>query len=391
MRILLLAPHPFFQNRGTPLAEKAVLEFLADQGHWIDVLTFHEGDPVDVPNCRIHRIPALPGVRRVRPGFSLKKLFSDVVMLGAALRLMRTTRYDLIHAAEEGVYMAALLKRVFGVPYVYDMDSSLADQLTERYASLQIARRLLKACEGAAVRRSLGVLAVCRALGDLALSHAPGHLVACVEDTTLLAVDDAGPAPLAILPPGGPIVMYVGNLEPYQGVGLLLAGFARAVEEVADLRLAVIGGTPEHIAHYQETARRLGVAGRVHFLGPRPVAQLRGYLQQADVLVSPRLRGYNTPMKLYSYLDSGRPVVATRLPTHTQVVDDEVVRLVDPEPDALAAGIVELIRKPERARELACRAKARVQERHTPAVARAKLAAFYAEIAARLHASTAPA
>ena len=45
-------------------------------------------------------------------------------------------------------------------------------------------------------------------------------------------------------------------------------------------------------------------------------------LLAADVLVSPRLKGLNTPMKIYSYLDSGSAVLATRLRTHTQVLDD---------------------------------------------------------------------
>jgi len=60
VRILLLAPHPFFQQRGTPIAERMLLEVLAGHGHQIDVLTFHEGEDVQIPGCRFRRIPALP-------------------------------------------------------------------------------------------------------------------------------------------------------------------------------------------------------------------------------------------------------------------------------------------------------------------------------------------
>ncbi|MBI4486503.1 MAG: glycosyl transferase family 1, partial [Acidobacteria bacterium] len=52
MRILLLAPHPFFQHRGTPIAEKALIEFLSSEGHEVDVLTYHEGEDVRLPGCR---------------------------------------------------------------------------------------------------------------------------------------------------------------------------------------------------------------------------------------------------------------------------------------------------------------------------------------------------
>ena len=56
-------------------------------------------------------------------------------------------------------------------------------------------------------------------------------------------------------------------------------------------------------------------------------------MAQADVLVSPRTKGANTPMKVYSYLDSGVAVLATRLPTHTQVMNDETALLAEPTPE----------------------------------------------------------
>ena len=60
---------------------------------------------------------------------------------------------------------------------------------------------------------------------------------------------------------------------------------------------------------------------------------LASLLAQADVLVSPRTRGNNTPMKIYSYLDAGRAVLATDLPTHTQVLTPECARLAPADPD----------------------------------------------------------
>jgi glycosyltransferase involved in cell wall biosynthesis len=52
--------------------------------------------------------------------------------------------------------------------------------------------------------------------------------------------------------------------------------------------------------------------------------------------------GKNTPMKIYSYLGSGRAVIATNLETHTQVLDDSLALLVEPEPDAFAQGLLKL-------------------------------------------------
>jgi glycosyltransferase involved in cell wall biosynthesis len=48
----------------------------------------------------------------------------------------------------------------------------------------------------------------------------------------------------------------------------------------------------------------------------------------------------NTPLKIYEQLDSGKPLVATRIPSHTQVLNEEVAFLADPQPGAFAEQIV---------------------------------------------------
>jgi glycosyltransferase involved in cell wall biosynthesis len=100
--------------------------------------------------------------------------------------------------------------------------------------------------------------------------------------------------------------------------------------------------------------------------------------------VSPRLKGLNTPMKIYSYLDSGSAVLATRLPTHTQVLDERMAYLVEPEPAALGRGLADLFGDPELRRRLAASAKEYVQREHTPQAARRKLGAFYSTMEARM-------
>jgi glycosyltransferase involved in cell wall biosynthesis len=385
MKILLLAPHPFYQARGTPIAVRTVLEFLSERGDTVDVLTYAEGSEVSIPNCTVHRIPRVPGLQGIRPGFSVKKVLSDVLMVGSCLRLVRRTRYDLIHAVEESAFIAVAMRALTGVPYVYDMDSSLAEQLVDAYPPLRFAFSVLRRMEAVAIRRSSGVLAVCAALEDVALAHAPGQLVGRVEDTTLLT----GPKPAGgngrgLPPSDGPMAMYVGNLESYQGIDLLLEGFRHTLGRVPQAKLVIVGGRDAEITHYRGRAERLGIDGSVVFAGPRPIGMLPELLRQADVLVSPRLKGLNTPMKIYSYLDSGSAVLATRLRTHTQVLDDGMAYLVEPEPRALGHGLAELMADPELRAKLASSAKAYVQREHTPQAARRKLEAFYTTMESRV-------
>jgi glycosyltransferase involved in cell wall biosynthesis len=386
VRILLLAPQPFFQARGTPIAVRTVLEFLSARGHVVDALTYHEGSDIEIPNCRIHRIPQVPGVHNIRPGFSLKKIVCDVAMFGTCARLMRRTRYDLVHAVEESAFIAAAMKSLTGVPYVYDMDSSLAEQMLDAFPRLKVVAPILRRFEAIAVRRSAGVLTVCVALEDVAHGHAPATPVGRVEDTTLLPPGASinGGRHLPAETAGAPVAMYVGNLEHYQGIDLLLEGFRHTLNQVQEARLVIVGGQAEDIARYGARAAALGIRQAVHFLGPKPVSALGDLLREADVLVSPRLKGLNTPMKIYSYLDSGTAVLATRLRTHTQVLDDRTAYLVDPEPLALGTGLATLLKDDSLREGLAARAKDHVQREFTPEAARRKLDAFYSTIEARL-------
>jgi glycosyltransferase involved in cell wall biosynthesis len=385
MNILVLAPHPFFQPRGTPIAVRDVLEFLSSEGHTIDLLTYHEGSDLDIPGCTIHRICALPGVHGIRPGFSLKKIICDIMMFCRCMTMARKNTYDLVHAVEESVFMATAIRGIFGVPFVYDMDSSLSDQVIEKHARFSALRPGMRAFERGAVRRSVGVLAVCPALETRAREYDASNLVACVEDSSLLQPVSDGIEDLpALLGSADPLIMYVGNLERYQGMDLLLESFSRASQELRQAKLVVIGGAAKDIGWYTHRAGELGVGDRAHFLGPRPLGLLSGYLTQADILVSPRLTGNNTPMKIYSYLDSGVPILATRLPTHTQVLDDSIAALADPAPDAFASAMVRLARDPAWRQSLAHHAGLRVQRDFTPAATRGKLRRFYQAVSSKL-------
>src|SRR5690606_8982438 len=115
--------------------------------------------------------------------------------------------------------------------------------------------------------------------------------------------------------------LYVGNLERYQGIDLLLESLA-LLQALPSFRMVVIGGSGKALRHYQHLARSLGLGSdRLQLVGSRPVAQLGAYLRQADILVSPRTLGQNTPMKVYSYMQAGKAILATDIRSHTQALD----------------------------------------------------------------------
>jgi len=389
MRILFLAPQPFFTERGTPIAVRDAVAELCAAGHEVDLVVYHEGEDVAMPGLRLIRAGKPPFVSRVPIGFSAKKLVCDLWLAATAYRLLATRRYDLVHAVEEAVFLA-LAARPFGrFRLVYDMDSLMSDQIVEKWPKARLLHRVLGWFEGLAARRSDLVMPVCPAIAERIAAQAPAtplHLLPDVapEPSPGAAAEDLR----AMLGLRRPLALYVGNLEAYQGIDLLLEGVA-ALPPPDRVDLVVVGGTDDAVAAYRERARALGVAGDVHFVGRRPLAALGAYLAQADILCSPRIKGVNTPMKLYAYMMSGRAILATDILSHTQVLDEGCAVLVPLTPAGIAGGIARLAANSGLRDRLGRTAADRARHDYSRAAFRRRLLTAYAGLGAAVPAPAA--
>jgi len=144
---------------------------------------------------------------------------------------------------------------------------------------------------------------------------------------------------------GRPIILYAGTFESYQGIDLLLRAFALTRQQQPQAFLLLLGGQQHQIEHYKKLAIELGLDDDAcRFAGQRPRAEAQRATLAAAVLTSPRNIGSNTPLKIYEQLASGVPLVATRIPSHTQVLTDAECVLVGPAPEPIAAGLVEALK-----------------------------------------------
>ncbi len=382
LKVLVLAPHPYFIVRGTPIDLDLVLRALSELPEIeVDALVYADGEDRHYPDTRIMRTPRIPGFGMPGPGFSLRKLFLDALLAVRALWLCARHRYDFVHAGEEAVFVAMLIRRLFRIPYAYDLDSSIAQQLVESRPRLAPFAGVFSRFEARAIREALWTFPVCEALADLCRRRGAAH-VTTLHDISQLDRDQLTSTGRlrALVGDDAPIVLYVGNLERYQGVDLLLDGFAWAAREAA-MHLVIVGGTPAERARGDARSREAGVAERCHWLPPEPLEHLAGLIAEATILAAPRLRGINTPMKVFPFLHSGKPVLLTRLPTHTQLLDDRVACLVDPTPEALGAGLLRLLGDPELREALGRAGVAFVERGHTYEAYRERIHAAYASIA----------
>ena len=381
-RVLFLASQPYFQWRGSPIRLGFDVRALSENGCEVDFLTLPIGEDRPVPGVRIVRCPNVFFARKIAIGPSPLKLAFDAVMFVEALFMALRRRYDVVHGVEDCGFLALVLARLFRAKAVFEKHSDAGSYkkspVIRAYAALE---RFVMRRADAVIGTGPGLVRQVEALGA-------GTPAFCVSDipSSLVEPDAAGTAAARARlekAPGEVLACYVGSFAVYQGIELLFASMPPAVAKCPALRFVVVGGTPEEIAHWRGVLREKGCEERVSFVGKIPPDELPCTLAACDILLSPRIQGLNTPLKLLDYLKVARAIVATDHPANRLILDESVARLVAPEPEAFAEGVASLAADPAARADLASRCRRLVDERYNFRVFRDGLRAVYARVLGR--------
>ena len=192
---------------------------------------------------------------------------------------------------------------------------------------------------------------------------------------------DAARAALSI-PASAPVVLFLGFVKPYKGLGVLLESVARLRSELPDIVLLVAGEAMNGRADYDRAIARLGLAPHVQWSGRFvPSDALAAHLAAADVVALPYLEASSSGVLLAAYAHA-RPVVATSVGGLPALVEHgRTGLLVRPrDPDALAAALRELLGDPARRARMGADARRLVEQRHGWDDAAAAHAALYREL-----------
>ena len=259
-----------------------------------------------------------------------------------------------LHARSGPRVVLLRLPRRLRAPIVYEahgiaaetaaaLPTLLSDGRAASPAKLQrLARR-----EARVWQRADGYVTITAGLADaLRQRFGSRDALAIVPDGT--RIDDADAAESVPRDPRGPqppfIVGYAGHLYPWKGVDLVID----VVSRLPDTRGLIVGGheAEPDLARLKALATRLGSADRIMFTGMLAPRDARRRLQDVDVLVLPNPASaisnrFTSPLKLFDYMASKRPIVASNLPSIQEILHDkETALLVDAgNADAIAAGI----------------------------------------------------
>jgi glycosyltransferase involved in cell wall biosynthesis len=366
----MIAPQPFYSDRGTPMNVRLLATVLGEAGHSVDLLVFPTGRDITLTNVRIIRLPNILAVRQIPVGPSKIKLLMDVLMIIFLFWLCLSKKYDVIHGVEEGGFMAVAFSRVFRKACVLDLDSWISDQL--RYSDFirsPFFLNCISRIERWAINNSSVVLTVCSALTEKVRGILPLANIVQIEDIPLPGLDEYDDQTVETLKDRYDLrhnykIVYTGNLEKYQGIDFLLDAWQAFISNETGgkaYKLVIVGGSVEKVEHYKKIAGEKKLADSICWAGQRPVNEMGAWMALSDILVSPRSDGENTPLKIFSYMAAGRPIVATRRKTHTQVLDDSSAFLAEPAPEKFAEALMTAVNGGEEAVEKGSSARKTVE------------------------------
>jgi glycosyltransferase involved in cell wall biosynthesis len=368
----MIAPQPFLEERGAPFAIYHHIKALLSMGYTIDLVTYHIGKPVRLPGLRILRIPALPCIQQVKVGPSWAKFPLDMLVFCLSLWRLCIARYDCIHTHEEAGLIGVVLSAIFGCKHLYYMHSDLSQQVVSSdFTTNPLLIKLVEIVQKLIVRKSDAIITICPDI-EIAAKHmmtnAPIYMI---ENS---AVDESLPAPKAqdvqqlrqeLHLGDGPVLLYTGTLESYQGIELLLHSIPAVYASFPNARYVLVGGQPTQVEKYSKLACDLGIRDAIRLVGHRPLAEMPLYMALADVLLSPRSKGTNTPLKLYTYLRAGKPILATEIYSQTQVLTPDTALLVQPTAEDLARGAIALLQNPQQAKAMGERGRLFAEEHYS--------------------------
>ncbi len=338
LKILMLAPTPYFSDRGCHVRIFEEAQALMQQGHQVRIVTYHLGR--DLPPVPVDRTVMVPWYRKQGAGPSWHKPYLDLLLIGKALTVARSFRPHLIHAhLHEGALVGWVLKQLLRVPLLFDYQGSLSGESLNHgfFKNGLLLHRLF-----CAIERTINHLP-----DRIISSSTPGQQELIeqwgIEATKVSALPDGvdtgifcpfpkeaahhclikylAPCPLTLDPASPvPVIIYLGLLNRYQGIDLLLEAARELVRRGCSFHLLLMGFPDEA---YRSKAAEMGLSGQVSFTGRIDYADAPLLLCAGDIAVSPKISSTEANGKLLNYMACGLPVVCFETPVNRELLGND--------------------------------------------------------------------
>jgi len=387
LRVLMIAPTPFFADRGCHVRILEEVRVLTRLGHEVLVATYHHGR--DIPGVRTVRTPRIPWYRELAPGPSVHKLYVDWLLASTSLRAAARFRPDIVHAhLHEGVFVGQLVRWRTGAPLVADFQGSLAGEVADHLsggAKKRLARAILGPAEAWLSRAPDCIVSSSARFAELLRTGFGARRIALLADAVDTERFRPGMGSAALrrelgIPDGRLVVVFLGVLSRYQGVDHLIEAARLVFERRRDVHFLIMGYP--HVESYRAQAAGLGIGDHCTFTGRIDYERAGAYLGLGDLAVSAKLSASEANGKLYNYMACGLPIVVFDSPVNREILGDLGAYAIHGDAASLAGEMLALLENPEERRARGHALRERAAAEYSWERAGLKLVALYRELLA---------
>ncbi|MGQ9502400.1 MAG: glycosyltransferase family 4 protein [Anaerolineae bacterium] len=353
LRILMLAPTMFFADYGCHVRILEEANVLQRMGHQVTILAYPNGR--DIAGLRIERCWGVPFNYRVIVGSSRHKIYLDIMLGLKSLSHVLRRRPHIIHAhLHEGALLGWFLSRLTGAPLVFDFQGSMTAEMIDHHFLSGPGSRLYRPLRWLEQRIDWAApIVLTSSLHAAKLLHeefgVPSERIMplpdCVNPETfspqIIAREEKTHLKHALgIPPDRQIIVYLGLLTEYQGIGLLLEAARELASRRSDFHVLLMG-FPH--AFYQARATEMGIADHFTFTGKLAYEEAPRYLALGDIAVAPKLSATEGSGKLLNYMSMALPTVAFPVPVSREYLGELGIYATECSATALAAALEEAL------------------------------------------------
>ena len=370
LRVMMLAPTPYFTDCGSHVRIYEEARALVRCGHTVRIVTYHLGR--DMQGIPTWRIPKIPWSMRLSVCPSRHKPYLDLLMFYRALKLVRDFRPHLIHAHfHEGAWIGGRLKKRLGIPLIFDCQGSLTGEMIDygfvkdgSLAHRFFSRQERRINHGPADYIITSSAPVARELIDRwGVASNMVELLLDGVDTTLFKPHHRNEMRTKLrLPLDIPLVVYLGMLNRNQGIDTLLSTIVQLKSKGSPIRFLMMGFPEEE---YRNKAIELGIDRMIIFTGKIDYTKAPFYLSAGDLAVSPKCSLTESNSKLLNYMSCGLPTVVFDTAENRELLGDAGVYANFDDSSDLASKLTRLMNNQDERDRLSRLVRERAEQCHS--------------------------
>ena len=371
IKVLMIAPTPFFADRGCHVKILEEIRSLTKRGVIVKLVTYHIGRNIE--GLDIERIIKIPWYKKLEAGPSIHKYYLDLLLAVKSLKVSIRFKPDIIHAhLHEGVFAGKIVQFFIRKPLVADYQGSMIGEMLDHgfMKKNSFSYKFNKWLENTVNKWPQKIIFSSSQAKNFFLNNfnvKPEKVVSFIEGTNTEqfhpGYDTGNLRKKLNLPPGKQIVIYLGVLTKYQGIDILIESISGVVKRYRDVHFLIVG-FPD-VDYYENMAKEFNVLDYVTFAGRVNHEDVPRYLNLADIGVSLKLSRTEANGKLFSYMAVGLPCVVFDTVTNREILGDTGIYAEYNSKESFIEKLVSLLENRDEAKKIGGLARKRVLDQFT--------------------------